>query len=97
MTFRTGVRDSPRVDYPRSWRWQAFNAEFAQSPLEEGSAFVLFRGRSLGDILCEQFERTVGKDNCVRFEGLTLQIPSDRHRCHYVKAKVGVHRSRMVH
>lgn len=51
-----------------------------------------FLGGSLTDILCEQFERTVGKDNCVRFEGLTLQIPSDRHRCHYVKAKVGVHR-----
>jgi hypothetical protein len=70
----------------------AFNGEFAQPPLEEGSAFVPFSGGSLGDILCEQFERTVGKDNCVRFDGLTLQIPSDRHRCHYVKAKVRVHR-----
>ena len=69
-----------------------FNGEFAQPPLEEGSAFVPFRGGSLGDILCEQFERTVGKDNCVRFEGLTLQIPSDQHRCHYVNAKVHVHR-----
>jgi hypothetical protein len=46
----------------------------------------------LDDILCEQFERTVGHDNCVRFEGLVLQIPPDRHRCHYVKAKVRVHR-----
>ena len=62
----------------------AFNAEFAQPSLEEGTAFVPFLGGSLDDILCEQFERTVGKDNCVRFEGLTLQIPSDRHRCHYV-------------
>nr|MBA2659331.1 transposase [Nitrosospira sp.] len=44
------------------------------------------------DILCEQFERTVGNDNCVRFENLVLQIPPDRHRCHYVKAKVRVHR-----
>jgi len=70
----------------------AFNAEFAQPPLEDGSAFVPFLGGSLKDILCEQFERTVGKDNCVRFEGLTLQIPSDRHRYHYVKAKVQVHR-----
>ncbi|WP_430229076.1 hypothetical protein, partial [Nitrosomonas communis] len=26
--------------------------------------------------------------NCVSFEGLKLQIPADRHRCHYVKAKV---------
>jgi hypothetical protein len=28
----------------------------------------------------------------VRFAGLVLQIPADRHRCHYVKAKVRVHR-----
>jgi hypothetical protein len=42
--------------------------------------------------LCEQFERTVGNDNCVRFEGLSLQIPAARHRCHFVKAKVRVHR-----
>jgi hypothetical protein len=34
----------------------------------------------------------VGKDNCVRFEGMVLQIPADRHRYHYVKAKVRVHR-----
>ncbi len=55
---------------------------------------MLFRGGSLGDMLCEQFERTVDKDNCVPFEGLTLQVPSDRHHCHYVraKAKVQVHR-----
>jgi len=26
----------------------------------------------------------------VHFEGLVLQIPADRHRCHYVKAKVKV-------
>ena len=30
------------------------------------------------------------KDNCVQFEGLTLQIPADRHRCHYIKKKVKV-------
>ena len=69
----------------------AFNAEFAQPAMEEGSAFVPWIGGSLDDILCEQFERTVGADNCVRFEGLILQIPADRHRCHYVKAKVRVH------
>jgi hypothetical protein len=49
-------------------------------------------GSHLDDILCEQFERTVGNDNCVRFEGMSLQIPADRHRCNYVKAKVRVHR-----
>jgi hypothetical protein len=70
----------------------AFNAEFAQPAPEEGSAFVPWIGGSLDDILCEQFERTVSADNCVRFDGLILQIPADRHRCHYVKARVRVHR-----
>jgi transposase len=70
----------------------AFNAEFAQPAMEQGSAFVPWIGDSLEDILCEQYERTVGNDNCVRFEGLILQIPADRHRCHYVKARVRVNR-----
>ena len=70
----------------------AFNAEFMQPAMEQGSAFVAFTGASLQDILCERFERSVGNDNCVRFEGAVLQIPADRHRCHYVKTKVRVHR-----
>ena len=70
----------------------AFNAEFAQPAMEEGSAFVPWIGGCLEDILCEQFERTVSHDNCVRFEGMILQIPADQHRCHYVKARVRVNR-----
>jgi transposase len=70
----------------------AFNKEFSSPPPEEGSAFVPFLAGNLDDILCEQFERTVGKDNCIKFETLTLQIPDDCHRHHYVKAKVRVHR-----
>lgn len=70
----------------------AFNAEFAQAAMAEGSAFVPWIAGSLEDILCEQYERTVGADNCVRFAGLVLQIPQDRHRCHYVKARVRVNR-----
>jgi len=27
----------------------------------------------------------------VRYENLFLQLPADRYRCHYVKAKVRVH------
>lgn len=38
------------------------------------------------------YERTVSADNCVRSEKLILQIPADRHRCHYVKARVRVNR-----
>jgi transposase len=88
-----GITDMESANrYLREVYRPAFNAEFAQPSMEEGSAFVPFLGGSLDDILCEQFERTVGKDNCVRFEGLILQIPSDRHRYHYVKAKVHVHR-----
>lgn len=70
----------------------AFNAEFMQSASEEGSAFVPWKGESLDDILCEQDERTVSADNCVSFEGMKLQIPANRHRCHYVKVRVRVHR-----
>ena len=70
----------------------AFNAEFMQPAREQGTAFVPWIGGNLADILCEQFERTVGNDNCVRFEGLSLQIPAAEHRCHFVKTKVRVHR-----
>lgn len=88
-----GITDMETANrYLRDVYRPAFNGEFAQPPREEGSAFVTFLGGNLNDILCEQFERTVGKDNCVRFESLTLQIPNDRHRCHYVKVKVRVHR-----
>jgi len=70
----------------------AFNAEFALPAMAAGTAFVPWIGGSLDDILCEQHERMVGADNCVRFEGLSLQIPADRHRCRYVKARVRVNR-----
>lgn len=45
----------------------------------------------MGEILCIREERTVGNDNTVRYNRLVLQIPADRHRHHYVKAKVRVH------
>jgi transposase len=68
------------------------NAEFVHAAPEAGSAFVPLLGVKLDEILCEHHDRSVGKDNCVRFEGRVLQIPVDRHRCHYVKATVRVHR-----
>ncbi|NTW36752.1 MAG: hypothetical protein HGB17_11585 [Syntrophobacteraceae bacterium] len=63
-----------------------------QPAMEEGTAFVAYIGRDLDDILCEQHERVVGKDNCISFERLKLQIPADQHRLHYVKIAVKVHR-----
>jgi len=34
----------------------------------------------------------VTADNCVSFKGKTLQIPANRHRCHYVRVRVRVHK-----
>ena len=70
----------------------AFNEEFAVPAAESGTAFVPFIGPGLADIVCEHHERTVGRDNCVSFEGKRLQIPAQAHRCHFIKARVRVHR-----
>ncbi len=70
----------------------AFNEEFTVKPTEEEDLFVKWVGGRLDDILCEQFTRTVRNDNCVVFKSLTLQIPKDKYRCHYVKVKVQLHR-----
>ena len=87
-----GITDMAAANrYMETTYLPTWNAEFIQPSPEAGSAFVDCRDLGvLDDILCEHFERTVRKDNCVQFEGLTLQIPADRHRCHYVKAKVKV-------
>ena len=86
-----GITDREAANcYLRELYMPAFNAEFACPAQEQGTAFVPWIGGNLDDILCEKFDRTVGNDNCVRFERLILQIPADRHRCHYVKAKVRV-------
>ena len=88
-----GIKDMKIANrYVREIYLPAFNAEFMQPAMEEGSAFVAYIGTDLDDILCEQHARTVGKDNCVSFESLKLQIPADRHRLHYVKVTVRVHR-----
>jgi transposase len=69
-----------------------FNAEFMQPAAEKGTAFIPWFGPNIDDILCEQYGRVVSGDNCVRFEGKTLQIPADKYRCHYVRVKVKIHR-----
>jgi transposase len=78
--------------YIRDVYLPAFNDEFAVPPEESASMFVSWAGAPIQDILCEQYERIVGNDNCVKFDALTLQIPSDKYRFHYVKVKVRVHR-----
>jgi hypothetical protein len=69
----------------------AYNQRFAVPAPEAGTAFIPWVGTSLAEILCVQEERVVAKDNTVRYQGLSLQIPQDPHRFHYVKVTVRVH------
>lgn len=51
-----------------------YNEAFARPPRDTASAFVPMGGADLDQILCNEEERTVGKDNTVAFEGLKLQV-----------------------
>jgi hypothetical protein len=88
-----GITDMKKANaYIRNIYLPAFNDEFSVTPEESASMFVSWAGTTVEDILCEHYERTVGNDNCVRFDGLALQIPKDQYRYHYVRVKVRVHR-----
>ncbi len=67
-----------------------FNKHFAVVAAQEGTAYVPLRGFDVDEILSERHERVVSNDNCVSYKKLKLQIPADRHRHHYVRAKVQV-------
>lgn len=67
-----------------------FNKHFAQAAAQEGSAYVPLKGFDVDEVLSERHERVVSNDNCVSYKKLRLQIPADRHRHHYVRAKVQV-------
>ena len=68
-----------------------YNDRFMVWATEPGTAFIPWVGTPLAEILCAQEERVVAKDNTVRYEGLSLQIPQNLHRFHYVKVTVRVH------
>lgn len=67
------------------------NTRFMVRATEPGTAFIPWVGTTLAEILCVQEERVVAKDNTVRYQGLSLQIPQNPHRFHYVKVMVRVH------
>lgn len=73
--------------------WPKHNKKFAVPAKEPISAFVpwLDAGTNLDDILCIQEKRVVNKDNTVSYKGMKLQIPKQRNRYHFVKAKVRIH------
>lgn len=77
--------------YVREHFLPAYNQRFAVPAPEAGTAFIPWVGPALAEILCVQEERVVAKDNTVRYQGLSLQIPQNPHRFHYVKVTVRVH------
>ena len=90
---RAGITDMDSANrYLEQVYRPGHNREFALPSTLPGTAYVPFLSGSLPDILCEQHERTVGNDNCVSFAGLSLQIPADELRYHYVRTRVRVHR-----
>ena len=90
---RAGVIDMDSANrYLEQVYRDSHNREFCVASTLPGTAYVPFLSGSLPDILCEQHERTVGNDNCVSFEGMSLQLPADEMRYHYVRTKVRVHR-----
>jgi transposase len=67
------------------------NKRFAIAAEQEGSAFVTDAMGAWREILCVQEDRTVGNDNTVKWQRLSLQLPPSRLRPHFVKANVRVH------
>jgi transposase len=70
----------------------AHNGAFMVKASEAGTAFVPWTSGELGEILCQQEERVVDRDNTVSFERLKLQIEPSPIRRHFVRATVKVKR-----
>jgi hypothetical protein len=67
------------------------NRQFAIEAEQEGSAFVADTMGAWREILCVQEDRTVGQDNTVKWQRLSLQLAPSRLRAHFVRATVRVH------
>src|SRR5213082_972203 len=67
------------------------NRRFRVSPQQPGSAFLSRGKRDLDQIFSLQFERTVNRDNTVRFQNLNLQIERVRWKASLAGCSVTVH------
>jgi transposase len=83
------------VEAANRWFSETYMAEhnkrFAIAAEQEGSAFVTDAMGAWREILCVQEERVVGNDNTVKWQRLSLQLPPNRLRAHFARAKVRVH------
>jgi transposase len=68
-----------------------FNRRFTVKPAQPESAFIKLAGIELELVLSSKHERVVRNDNTVTFKNLILQLPSSRHRIHFVRCPVTVH------
>ena len=68
-----------------------FNARFGVPAAQPGSAYrPLPLGLQLQGVLCFKYQRTVARDNTVRFAGHTLQLLPGPDRLSYAQARVEV-------
>src|SRR5438105_13119558 len=67
------------------------NRRFRVSPQQPGSAFLSRGKRDLDQIFSLQFERTVNRDNTVRFQNLNLQIERVRWKASLAGCSFNVH------
>jgi len=63
---------SPMLDVAD--RTQPFNRRFTVPAAERGTAFISCRHRNLEMIFTQRYERTVDRDNTVRFHNLVMQL-----------------------
>ena len=67
-----------------------YNKEFSVKPLDPIPAFMNVKHINLSNVLCLKDTRVVCTDNTVKYKGLILQIPENKHRYNYVKCNVEV-------
>jgi hypothetical protein len=88
------------VDAANRWLSETYIADhnklFAIAAEQEGAAPVADTMGAWREILCVQEDRTVGNDNTVKWQRLSLQLPPSRLRPHFVRANVRVHNIRLA-
>jgi transposase-like protein len=82
---------APANAYLQAGGIAAFNAEFATQPAQAGSAWRRpAQSLDLPRVLSLRYSATVGNDNAVRLDGMTIDIPPGPQGRGYPKAKVEV-------
>ncbi len=71
---------------------ERFNARFAVPTEQPGSAYRSAEGLELETLFCFKYERVVGADNVVRFDGSRIQILPSLDRLSYARCSVQVHK-----